>query len=65
MRDSDFAGFVVIACIAIAVTLASACLGHEHGRKDAIKEFQQQAIERGVAEYNAMTGEWQWKESKQ
>ena len=31
--------------------------GMQHGRE----EIQQEAVEQGFAEYNAKSGEWQWK----
>ena len=65
MRDSDLAGFVVIAFIALVVIAATGSLGYEHGKKSATTKFQQQAIENGAAEFDAKTGEWKWKEPKQ
>ena len=51
---SDFVEAVTVVCIGVGAFLIGLSMGAEPLRKEA--------IERGCAEYNATTGEWQWKE---
>lgn len=57
-----------IGCFA-AVVAAIVCIGLfacgcSIGGCVITEHYQKQAIERGYAEHNAVTGEWQWKETK-
>lgn len=53
MRDDNF--IVFITCISVV-------LGMLLGFLTTNSHYQTEAIEKGFAEYNQVTGEWQWKE---
>ncbi len=53
---------VVVAIMAVSMAGACVTIGCVNGHDIEKHRFQREAIERGVAEYNATTGEWQWKE---
>lgn len=55
------AGTVVVVAFFAGITGIEHC-GKRQGAKVERQRFQAEAIERGYAEYNATTGEWQWKE---
>ena len=51
----------------LGVILAAALMGtvvYVEAWEEANKHWQTECVKRGVAEYNATTGKWQWKESE-
>lgn len=54
-------GAIIIAVIATIFVVVVGAHGYRLGSELERATFQQEAIELGYAEYNAVTGEWQWK----
>lgn len=49
--------------VVLGAAVAMFAAGGLVGEHKAETRYQQQAIERGFAEFDATTGEWQWKPS--
>ena len=61
MASSDDKAFVIIA---IAFSCLGVLLGVGVGSNINNGIWERAAISKGFAEYNSVTGNWQWKESK-
>ena len=57
MKNADFFCCFVMSVVVVVVSFGAYCNGVDSCRK----EMQQEAIERGFAEHDAKTGEWNWK----
>jgi hypothetical protein len=53
---------VVFAVVSIIIISISVFLGFSAGADCAIKDYRKQAIDRGFAEYDSVTGDWKWKD---
>ncbi len=57
MSGVDVAGAIVVIIIVFLTLLT---IGHTDGRRDEEKKWKKDMIDRGLAQYNAKTGEWEW-----
>ncbi len=57
--DNIMLSFVLVAGVIIGITI-----GVVIAEKASASKIKSEAIERGVAEYNQTTGEWQWKQQE-
>jgi len=58
---SDGAGVVLTLIFMVCMMICCVIGAHNTGRQHGREEIQQEAVEQGFAEYNAKSGEWQWK----
>lgn len=56
-QTGAFFGGLVLGCLLTCLVACLLAAMFEDGR-----DYKNQAIERGYAEYNTKTGDWQWKE---
>ncbi len=49
----------------VVVFFLGICVGIPIGEQRKISQWREDVIKRGYAEYNATTGQWQWKGDKQ
>lgn len=59
----DDNGCLPVVCAAVLVLLVGIVIGVSIA-DDSTHQLRKEAIERGFAEYNPKTGQWQWKELK-
>ncbi len=64
MSDRNITGPLVMCLGTILCALLLFGWGIINGVEVGRKAMQTEAIEKGYAEYNATTGNWQWKESR-
>lgn len=57
MKNSDLCYLIVMTIVICVVSFGAYC----NGVDSCERVMQQEAIERGYAEYDAKTGEWKWK----
>ena len=57
MKNSDLFYLIVMTIVICVVSFGAYC----NGVDSCERAMQQEAIERGYAEYDANTGEWRWK----
>ncbi len=60
MSGESMAGVSVVVVV-LAFIVLSIIGANQTGNNEGRREMQQEAIERGFAEYDAKTGEWKWK----
>ena len=52
----------IVFSLMLLTAVACLGLGSYLGERRTGRVWQQATVEQGVAEYNSVTGEWQWKE---
>ncbi len=57
MSGGEIAGIILICYV---ILMGCLWVGHCDGRNDEKKKWQKDMIDRGLAQYNAKTGEWEW-----
>jgi len=61
--NDNVAGFVTVAFCLLMLTITAGVYSWERGYAVATEKFQREAVDQKVAEYNNITGVWQWKQS--
>ena len=60
MSGSEIAGFIVLSVVCGIVFTATNWFCDWDGCNDEDKKWKKDMIDRGLAQYNAKTGEWEW-----
>ena len=67
--DDVLEGIGGVVCLILVITIIAApscSIGHDWGQASgedrAGEKWKQELVDRELAEYNTVTGEWQWKE---
>lgn len=60
-EEPDFLTVLIITGLVVFIMGIAIFIGCHNGREMERKRLQQQAIDHGAAEYDAKTGQWQWK----
>ena len=60
--DEDWKELIAELIVLIIMVVMVFLVGGAIGARDTREDYQKQAIEKGFAEYDSVTGEWKWKE---